>query len=122
LRATIATVLHEAWLNAIIHGNLEIESPAGWHDDALAAFHHEIVRRLGEPFALEKRCVLRMRWTPSCIFIRISDEGAGFLPSPAEPAPEAMRPHGRGLAIMRGLATGCQWVEGGRTVLLRFAR
>jgi serine/threonine-protein kinase RsbW len=54
----------------------------------------------------------------------IEDEGPGFdynnLPDPT--APENIeKPHGRGVFLMRQLADGCSFEDGGRIVILDFA-
>ncbi len=54
----------------------------------------------------------------------VEDEGPGFdydhLPDPT--APENIeKPHGRGVFLMRQLSDSCQFLDGGRVVVLDFA-
>lgn len=119
LRDDIAMAVHEGVMNALIHGNLAIANAPGQDFSVGESLSTTIALRLGDPTACDKRCEIRMRWTAACIFIRISDEGAGF--TPAIPADSAL-PVGRGLRIIAGLASRCRWGRGGRSLILRFNR
>jgi hypothetical protein len=118
-RDDIAMAVHEAVLNAVIHGNLAISNAPGCGFMVRDALSETIAVRLGDPVARDKTCALGLRWNDSCIFIRISDEGAGFTPVIPD---DLALPVGRGLRIIAGLAASCKWVRGGRTLLLRFDR
>ena len=90
--------LTEAVNNAIVHGNkLDTSKQVTLTFEVLDA--------------------TRLRFT-------IEDEGPGFdydsLPDPT--APENIeKPHGRGVFLMRQLADGCLFEDGGRVVILDFA-
>jgi anti-sigma regulatory factor (Ser/Thr protein kinase) len=120
LRRNIACVVHEAVLNAVLHGNLamanEGRDPAAGGDDFPAA----IAARLADPALVARRCEVRVRWRAAAILVRVTDHGAGFR---AAAVPDhTVLPWGRGIRVIRALATRCRWVRGGRSLLLRFAR
>lgn len=119
LRDCIAAAVHEAVLNALIHGNLAISNPSGCGLAIGEKLQEMIALRLSDPSARAKRCEIRSRWNAACIFIRITDEGAGFTPVIQD---DPTLPVGRGLRIIAGLASRCKWVRGGRTLMLRFRR
>ena len=120
LRMRIACVLHEAVLNAVLHGNLAIANE--WRDLSAeeADFPAAIEARLGDPALVARRCEIRVRWNAAAILVRVTDHGAGFRAAVVPDDP--VLPWGRGIRVIRALATRCRWARGGRSLLLRFAR
>lgn len=88
--------LHEAVLNAIVHGNKEqetriVEVVLGWQDST---------------------------WT-----LEVRDEGSGFDPNAVvDPTAQEnlLRTHGRGLYLMRELSDGIWFTDHARTVRMSF--
>lgn len=98
----IVTALKEAILNAIDHGNLELDSDLREDDDAQ---YYELAaeRQKQEPWCLRKVTVT-LRVSPEQLSFVIRDEGPGFdpstLPDPEDPE-NILRSYGRGLLLIR---------------------
>jgi|HubBroStandDraft_6_1064221.scaffolds.fasta_scaffold352912_2 hypothetical protein len=120
LRASIACTMQEAVLNAVLHGNLAITDKSRGACAAAEDLGREIEARLADPAVAARRCEIRIRWTAAAIVVRVSDEGAGFVPAALRADPAL--PHGRGIAIIMALTAGARWTCGGRSLLMRFAR
>ena len=98
----VGVALDEALVNALHHGNLEVDS--AMRRDDLDGYHRLISERREQPPYRNRRI-----WV-SAIFDRdratfvVRDEGNGFdpdlLPDPTDPANLA-RPHGRGVLLIR---------------------
>src|SRR5262249_44883394 len=96
LRVTVA--LREALVNAVEHGNLELQSELKERDEKSYADLLE-ERRKQKPYR-ERRVHVRARETPTEAVYVIRDEGPGFnaaeLPDPTDPA-NLEKVSGRGL-------------------------
>jgi anti-sigma regulatory factor (Ser/Thr protein kinase) len=120
VRMRIACVVHEAVLNAVLHGNLAMAHEGQHASSGIDDLRAAIEARLADPALADRRCEIRVRWRAAAILVRVTDHGAGFRV--ALVPDEAVMPWGRGIRVMRALATRCRWVRGGRSLLLRFAR
>jgi anti-sigma regulatory factor (Ser/Thr protein kinase) len=104
LRVSVA--LREAVLNAMEHGNLEMDSDLRENDGA--AYHRVAERRRLEKPYRDRRVTVRVRQTPKEAEYVIRDEGPGFdpakLPDPLDPA-NLERASGRGLLLIRTFMT-----------------
>jgi anti-sigma regulatory factor (Ser/Thr protein kinase) len=120
LRNRIACVVHEAVLNAVLHGNLAIGNGNRGHTAGVDDLQNEIETRLCDPAVLARRCEIRTRWNAMAILVRVTDQGAGFEPMAWQE--DAIVPWGRGIRVIAALASRCRWVRGGRSLILRFAR
>ena len=98
----VGVALHEALLNAIYHGNLEVSSDL--RQDGESAYHALAARRRAEPPYRDRRLRAQARFTRSEATYVLCDEGPGFdpatLPDPADPA-NLDRVGGRGLLLIR---------------------
>lgn len=97
----VAVALHEAMVNAIVHGNLEIQTPPGGFDEKTL---RQLVaqRRQMEPFRDRRITVIVEESRSEAVYV-IQDEGPGFDPH-AVPEPSAdtlERTAGRGLMLIR---------------------
>ncbi len=117
LRSSIAIALHEAVLNAVIHGNLEIERPTEHGFEATEALRERIAARLHDPRVRDRMCDIRLRWTSAHVLAWITDEGRGFTPRQGR---NSDLPCGRGIQIIQALASRCTWRKGGRRLVLAF--
>jgi hypothetical protein len=94
--------LREALINAIYHGNLEVDTLLRAQDEKA---HQELVeeRRLQEPYAGRRVHVVAKESRSEAVYI-IRDEGRGFdpatLPDPANPE-NLERVKGRGLLLIQ---------------------
>ena len=99
--------LDEALVNAMHHGNLEVESSlraTGEDDDGEDLYYEEIRNRKSiEPFC-DRRVQVRASFSNDSIEVQIKDEGQGFDPTEvADPrSPENLtKVSGRGLFLIR---------------------
>lgn len=99
----IALGLKEALINAIDHGNLELNSELRELDSRVSYHALGAERSTQEPYA-SRRVTLRATVTDEEIRYVINDEGPGFdpstLPDPRDPE-NLLRPHGRGLMLIQ---------------------
>ncbi|CAH2603088.1 ATP-binding protein [Rhodovastum atsumiense] len=117
----IHIALHEAVVNAVVHGNLGISSAGRGSLEGLGAFLELVERRLQIPrLAARAVTVLVVRDAPDRIGVEVSDCGEGFVPAGPAPAVPATRPHGRGLLLIRMLSEHCEWRQETRTLAMRF--
>ena len=106
-RLRVGVALDESLLNAMHHGNLEVDSRLRDEGDG-EEYRCEIQKRLKEaPFCQRKIC-LEAQISSSEIQVRVRDEGPGFEPSevPDPTTPENLeKPSGRGLLLIRSFMT-----------------
>lgn len=99
----IGTALSEAMVNAIDHGNLELDSKMREGEDGDKYYQLGDDRKKQEPYC-HRRVFVSCLVTESEAVFTIRDEGPGFdpstLPDPTDPE-NLMRPHGRGLMLIR---------------------
>lgn len=115
----VGVALTEALSNAMIHGNLEVDSSL--RDGAGDAYYEAIDRqRRTEPFA-SRVVLLEVSFSRSSVSFVVRDQGPGFdpgaLPDPTDPANLA-RPSGRGILLMRAYTDLVSWNEKGNEVTL----
>lgn len=111
--------LEEALLNACLHGNLDLDSALRERDgDEFEATADE--RASSDPWK-DRRVTVRATFTRSQAKIEVEDEGAGFdpasLPDPTDPE-NLLKPHGRGVMMMRLFMDEVHWNETGNHVTL----
>jgi hypothetical protein len=103
----IATAVHEATVNAAIHGGLEVGSELRDTIEGLALFSETIERRLSDPVYAKRRVRLRADWRSTRIVINIHDDG---VKDRVEEIPQSIEADkaksGRGLALLRILSNG----------------
>lgn len=99
----IVTALKEAILNAIDHGNLELDSELRDQDNGDEYYRLARSRLTEEPYCY-RQVTVTSRVTPEQLAYIIRDEGPGFdpatLPDPSHPD-NILRGHGRGLLLIR---------------------
>ena len=78
----------------------------------------------GNKMDMTKQVLVEYEIQDKDLFFRVHDEGPGFdfenIPDPTSPE-NLEKPNGRGVFLMRSLADGCEFLEDGRIVELRFA-
>ncbi|MEP3478093.1 MAG: response regulator [Fuerstiella sp.] len=115
----LVIAMEEALLNACLHGNLELESTLKEEDDskfeALAA-----ERSAASPWK-DRIITVDARFSPHQMIVKIKDEGSGFdplkLPNPTDPE-NLLKPHGRGVMMMKLFLDEVKWNESGNEVTL----
>ena len=98
----LGVALHEAITNAILHGNLELDS-AQRENDEKEYYRLSVDRRNQEPYS-ERRVYITARFTRDDLTFTIRDDGNGFdpntLPDPTDPS-NLGRVSGRGLLLIQ---------------------
>jgi anti-sigma regulatory factor (Ser/Thr protein kinase) len=117
LRDRIRTALHEALLNAVMHGHLKLE--AGLRDTLgeFAMAHETIIRQLASQKYAQSRVVIVAQWSAGRLLIAVHDNGAGFDPDRGR---TGHRGSGRGLAVVEAFCDSVTHLDGGRTIVLGF--
>ncbi len=118
-KSDVELALHEAISNAVVHGNLSVQSNMQGELAKFAQFAQELQNRMSSPDAL-KRVDIACTWDHEFLDVVIIDKGRGYdmsmLPRDVDP----FAPAGRGLAIIRSLALSMTVSQGGRISTLRF--
>jgi CheY-like chemotaxis protein len=115
----VSSAIDEALLNALYHGNLEIDSSLKEEDHN--AFHDLAKRRRHEPPYGDRTISVTVCIDAENLRIVIADQGTGFdpstLPDPTDPE-YLLRPSGRGLLLMRAFMDDVQFNDTGNEVTL----
>ena len=118
-RMRAGTAFEEALLNAMYHGNLDVNSELK-ESDHQAFYDLAESRRSTSPWK-ERRIFLRIRLNSQEVTVVIRDEGKGFdpqtLPDPTDPENLA-RPFGRGIMLMRAFMDDVRYNSTGNEVSL----
>ena len=120
VRTQIGIALMEALDNAIVHGNLEVESDLRRQSRQL--YQERIAeRRAAEPFG-SRRLRLEVERDSDAVEFRIEDEGPGFdlshLPDPVSPE-NLLNVYGRGILLMRTFMDDVRYEGRGNRLILR---
>ena len=113
----IGLCLHEAMVNAVIHGNLEI--PSSIKDESPDEFERLLREREAEPRYAERRVDIRCEVTTEQLSFEIRDEGKGFEPQKLQFSdPALMIPSGRGILIISAFMDNVFWNESGNRITM----
>ncbi len=115
----IGTALHEAFINAVEHGNLEL--PSDLRDDMDGEYHRLADVRRGELPYCERKVHVQASFTRDELQVVIRDEGPGFDPSclPDPTIPENIgKISGRGLLLIRTFMDDVRFNETGNKIIL----
>ncbi len=116
----MSTAFREVLINAIVHGNLELNDKNKIRDDEK---WDEVVKRLN--VKTDKKVSVDLEITPEKVMIRVKDGGKGFDPNEAldMASPEGLsKPTGRGLAFMKLYFDEVSFDKGNKTVTLEKKR
>jgi len=116
LRERISTAVHEATVNACVHGNLGI-SGGGARD--VDAFYAAIAAGANDDRRALKTVTISAAIAQGELVVDIRDQGEGFAPANDEVRPEQGYT-GRGLSLIRTFADGLELLDGGRHIRLSF--
>ena len=119
-KSSIELALEEAITNAIVHGNLEVQSSL--KEESFEEFDKQIRdRSMCAPYS-ERRVRISYGYGDGQARFTISDEGSGFEWRDYTASGEAdqLELHGRGITIMRTFANTLEFNEKGNEVTLAF--
>lgn len=115
----LGVALHEALTNAILHGNLELDSSLRETDEK-AYYRLSQERRSQAPY-VDRRVNVITRFTRAEMTFRVIDEGPGFdpntLPDPTDPS-NLGKVSGRGLLLIQTFMDRVQHNERGNEILM----
>lgn len=116
--ADIETALHEAVTNAVLHGNLEIPQSMPETQQQLTNFARLVEERLAQSVLAARRLVITADPKPDGLGILVRDQGEGYGSHPSFGASRG----GLGLQTIYGIARSVSVSEGGRCIVMEFAR
>jgi anti-sigma regulatory factor (Ser/Thr protein kinase) len=114
--------LQEAVLNAVEHGNLELES--SWKEEVMSdgsdKFSHIRRHRMADPSYADRLVVVTSTFDGETIKIIVKDEGKGFLHAqkPAVAVGDNLSCFGRGLTLISNAVDEVRYEDGGSQVTL----
>jgi CheY-like chemotaxis protein/anti-sigma regulatory factor (Ser/Thr protein kinase) len=118
-RESVTLALHEAVLNAIIHGNLGV--PSSLKNQDVRLFENLIDERRRDPIVGSRTVRIEATADRTRAEFVIEDQGEGFdhrrLPDPTEAA-SLMEVSGRGLLIIRLTMDQVRWNDRGNRIML----
>jgi YesN/AraC family two-component response regulator len=113
----IGLCLHEALINAIIHGNLQI--PSSLKEESSVKFERLLHKREASPKYANKEVKIRCQITTEHLKFVIEDEGQGFKPQKLRYAdPFTMNPSGRGILLIKAFMDNVSWNETGNCITM----
>ncbi|MBO5997847.1 MAG: response regulator, partial [Alphaproteobacteria bacterium] len=121
--AGIHLALHEAIVNGLIHGNLDIGSEYRQSARLFMEYGKILSERLKDPAYARKSLLISANWDATKLRIKIRDEGAGYVirDNFANRSMAAIRNKtGRGLLFIAGIADSCTIDDFGREINLTF--
>ncbi len=119
--AKIHLALHEALVNGLIHGNLQLGSELRQSARDFVEYSRLLNERLNDPAYAQKSVSIWATWNDKKLEIKIRDEGAGYAVSPVmQRKPELKAKTGRGLRLIAGTADSCTIDDFGREITLSF--
>lgn len=114
--------LHEATVNAMLHGNLEMPPSPRETIEAMTEFYRSVEAHLADSRRAARRVEIAARWSRAAIEVSVRDEGRGFIHTAQPAAADPTAKSGRGLTLIRHLAAGVEFSDGGRRIAMSFAR
>lgn len=118
-RSDVELSLHETISNAVVHGNLAIESNTKGDVANFTKFAQALQESMKAPEA-RLRVDIAATWDHEFLDITVIDKGKGYDASKLPKDVDPFAPAGRGLAIIRSLALSMNVTHGGRITTLRF--
>jgi hypothetical protein len=121
LRVRLYSAVQEALMNAVLHGNLRIDSDLRGNLDGLLAAQDAIESKLNLPEIARSKIRVEAIWNASVLNVMIRDSGRGYDHENAGEFPaSADHASGRGIAILQAFSDRVAVLNGGTTVNLEF--
>lgn len=115
----LETCLQEAIMNAVIHGNLEIESDFS-NKFGFERFCQQVDAKMENPLLYTRHIGIVFQEREEGVTLTLTDEGAGHDRIEHITTPLTQL-HGRGLGILHSLSDRLRFLDFGRTVEMTFA-
>lgn len=121
VRHDVELSLHEAVINAVLHGNLAMGGSLVDDPSQFDAFCQRLTATLADPDRAAKRIDISAWTADGHLYVSIADQGGGYDPDSIRPPVNVEAKSGRGLEIMRVMSSGLTVSDGGRTATLVYA-
>lgn len=119
MRIRVYSAVQEALMNAVLHGNLKIDSDLRGSLEGLMAAEAAIESRLNMPDVSRASIRMDAIWNASTLHVVIRDSGGGYDQSAMRQTSDDDA-SGRGLAILQAFSDSVAVLNGGATVKLEF--
>ena len=119
----IHMALHEAIVNGLVHGNLDISSEYRQSARSFVEYGRILSERLNNPEYARKSIYISAEWDETKVVVKIRDEGAGYAVKDnfASKTISPQTKTGRGLLFIAGIADSCTIEDYGRKINLTFS-
>ncbi|MCH8491628.1 MAG: SpoIIE family protein phosphatase [Idiomarina sp.] len=117
-KASLYTVLSEAYNNAVDHGLLRMSSKVKASADGFDTYYQERSKRLTRLQQGEIEIELRYEPSQALIHVQVRDSGPGFSKLNED---HHTFPYGRGLMLIRELTENMRWSDDGRCIEFAFS-
>ena len=111
--------VHEAIANAVMHGNLGLDSAMRSDMAGLSRFAEAMEQRLADPAHARLPVVIAARSLDGRVLISVEDQGRGFRPQDIR-RPASAASGGMGLAIIAKCCRRLRFSKGGRRITMMF--
>jgi Histidine kinase-like ATPase domain len=126
LRVRMLTTLHEAVMNAVLHGNLGVGPRLRDDVEQVARRRRITEHRLAETNLGARMVFIEASWPADRIYLLVRDCGEGFARETAFGMPDlggdGPRDGGRGLVTIEQLSDSVEYLGGGSAVRIGFTR
>lgn len=121
-KGNIHFALHEAIVNGLIHGNLQLNSSMRQSARDFVEYARLLRDRLNDPSYAQKSISIVATWNPRKLELKIRDEGIGYGNSsnPVRHSNALRHKTGRGIRMIAGAADSCTIEDFGREITLSF--
>lgn len=120
IEEAVQLTVQEAVANALIHGNLNIDSGLRTSLEGFREFNRLIQERLVDDTFANRRVTFAASWDEHYIELSVGDQGEGYMPSLTGEAAMTDKT-GRGLGYIRDNTLGMTVTRGGRRLTMRFS-
>lgn len=122
LRENMELAVHEAVVNGLLHGNLEISSIDRQTLDGFRKYCDQIERHLQDPLLGGRQIEVFAVPLEDAIELSVVDDGPGYETDNLNLGDDPERKSGRGLVLIRHFARQVAIEDGGRRLTMRFDR
>lgn len=123
MRQMMELALHEAMVNAMVHGNLEIVSQSKDSLDDFVLFCQTIETRLADRHFGGRRVGVAADWSGETIDVTVTDNGPGYDHAAVLERPiDLNKKSGRGLFLIKDICRSVAIKDHGRRLVMSFPR